>query len=159
MIEAYALPSEVARTDTTSFSVYHQPSADDASEPELIHYGYSKDHRPDLRQYRYLLSTLDPAGIPLASQTLADNGSDDEVYVASWHRLSRIIGHCQFVFVADCKASALATRGAIQQQGGVYCLPLAATGQPPELLKQWVLHRPASIGLSGLSGAVSCMSK
>ncbi|MDF5717364.1 MAG: hypothetical protein PUP93_26760 [Rhizonema sp. NSF051] len=33
-------------------------------------YGYSKDFRPDLLQYRQLLATLDPMGMPLVSVTL-----------------------------------------------------------------------------------------
>lgn len=57
LIRAYQLPTEVGRADTTSFSVHHQKQ-----EPEtqsLLRYGHSKDHRPDLRQYRQMLGTLD----------------------------------------------------------------------------------------------------
>lgn len=64
LIRAYELPTEVARSDTTSFSVYYQPNQevskpDQASAP-LLNFGYSKDRRPDLLQYRQMLATIDP---------------------------------------------------------------------------------------------------
>ena len=90
MIQAYELPTDIARCDTSSFSVYHQ--LDETEEKKsLLRVGYSKDHRPDLRQYRQLLGTLDPAGVPLVSDTLAGNGADDSVYVPTWERLEGII--------------------------------------------------------------------
>lgn len=144
LIEAYALPTKVARSDTTSFSVYHQPATQEADASSLLQYGHSKDHRPDLRQYRYELSTLDPMGMPMAAQVLPGNGADDPLYVRSWQRLRQVIGHSDFLMVGDCKASALATRAQIQQQGGLYCFPLAETGLTPTMLKQWVLEPPTA---------------
>lgn len=141
LIRAYELPTEVARADTSSFSVHHQ-QAESESE-SLLRYGHSKDKRPDLLQYRQMLATLDPAGIPLVSATLAGNGADDPIYYPTWQRMSKVIGHKQFVFIADCKAGAIATRAHIAAGGGIYCLPLPMTGQHPELLKQWVLNPPA----------------
>lgn len=52
LIHAYELPTQVARVDTTSFSVNHQQG--DFPEENLLRYGYSKDFRPDLLQYRQL---------------------------------------------------------------------------------------------------------
>lgn len=97
MIQAYELPTEVARCDTSSFSVYHQVD-EEAEATSLLRFGHSKDHRSDLRQYRQLLGTVDPAGIPLVSETLAGNGADDPVYVPTWHRLAEVIGHKRFIY-------------------------------------------------------------
>jgi hypothetical protein len=58
--------------------------------------------------------------------------------------MTKVIGHKQFVFLADCKAGAIATRAQIASKGGIYCFPLPMTGQHPELLKQWVLNPPAT---------------
>ena len=66
MIRAYELPTEVARCDTSSFSVYHQIEEGNEA-TSLLRFGHSKNHRPDLRQYRQLLGTLDPAGVPLVT--------------------------------------------------------------------------------------------
>ncbi|MCC5666468.1 hypothetical protein LC653_21745 [Nostoc sp. CHAB 5784] len=55
MIRAYELPTEIVRTDTSSFSVNHQKQE---WEENLLRYGYSKDKRPDLLQYKLLVLKL-----------------------------------------------------------------------------------------------------
>jgi transposase len=142
MIRAYELPTEVGRVDTTSFSVHHEQIESEAD--SLLRYGHSKDKRPDLLQYRQLLGTLDTAGIPLVSATLAGNGADDPLYWPTWQRMVKVIGHKQFVFLADCKAAAMATRAQISAADGIYCLPLPLNGNNPLLLKQWVLAPPTT---------------
>jgi len=142
MIRAYELPTEVGRVDTTSFSVHHEQIESEAD--SLLRYGHSKDKRPDLLQYRQLLGTLDTAGIPLVSATLAGNGADDPLYWPTWQKMAKVIGHKNFVFLADCKAAAIATRAQIAAAGGIYCLPLPLTGNNPLLLKQWVLNPPTT---------------
>lgn len=49
IIRAYELPTQIARTDTTNFSVNQGVQSD--IEETLLRHGYSKDKRPDLRQY------------------------------------------------------------------------------------------------------------
>ena len=141
LIRAYQLPTEVARADTSSFSVNHQQG--DSSDENLLRYGYSKDKRPDLLQYRQLLATLDPMGMPLVSATLEGNGADDPLYFPTWQQMAQVIGHKKFVFVADCKAGSIATRAQIAANGGIYCVPVPMSGQHPQYLKQWVLDPPA----------------
>jgi transposase len=140
LIRAYELPTQVARTDTTSFSVNHQQG--DSPQESLLRYGYSKDKRPDLLQYRQLLATLDPMGMPLVSVTLEGNGADDPLYFPTWQKMVKVIGHKNFVFIADCKAGSIATRAAIAANGGIYCVPVPMSGQHPQYLKQWVLDPP-----------------
>jgi transposase len=141
LIRAYQLPTEVARTDTSSFNVNHQQIESESE--SILRYGHSKDKRPDLLQYRQLLGTIDPAGIPLLSSTLPGNGADDPEYWPAWQRMAKVIGHKEFVFLADCKGASMATRGQIAGRGGIYCFPLPMNGQNPLLLKQWVLNPPA----------------
>lgn len=143
LIRAYELPTQVARTDTTSFSVNHQQG--DSPEENLLRYGYSKDFRPDLLQYRQLLATLDPMGMPLVSTTLEGNGADDPLYFPTWQKIAQVIGHKKFVFIADCKAGSIATRAQIAASRGIYCVPVAMSGQHPQYLQQWVLNPPGEI--------------
>ena len=143
LIRAYELPTQVARTDTTSFSVNHQQG--DSPEENLLRYGYSKDKRPDLLQYRQLLATLDPMGMPLVSTTLEGNGADDPLYFPTWQKIAQVIGHKKFVFIADCKAGSIATRAQIAASRGIYCVPVAMSGQHPQYLQQWVLNPPTEI--------------
>ncbi len=121
--------------------VYHQIEEENESK-SLLRFGHSKNRRPDLRQYRQLLGTIDPAGVPLVSETLAGNGADDPVYLPTWQRLVKVIGHKDFIYIADCKAAAHQTRAELAQAGGRYCFPLPMTGHTPSLLKSWVLNPP-----------------
>ena len=135
------MPTDKARSDTTSFSVYHQPRKE-TEESNLLNFGYSKDHRPDLVQYRQMLATLDPMGMPLLGATLSGNGTDESHYLPTWQKLVEIIGHKDFLFLADSQGSTWNNRAKIHQEGGIYCFPLAMHQPRPKLLSQWVANPP-----------------
>ncbi|MBK8751171.1 MAG: DUF4277 domain-containing protein [Candidatus Competibacteraceae bacterium] len=78
LIQAYELPTEVARYDTTSFNVYH--ASDELEGDGILVFGHSKDRRPDLLQFKQGLGTLDPAGVPLLTMTLKGSAADDREY-------------------------------------------------------------------------------
>ena len=144
LIRAYELPTEVARSDTTSFSVYHQlPEQTDGE--SLLNFGYSKDRRPDLVQYRQMLATLDPLALPLLAATLPGQGTDESHYLPTWRHLGEIIGHKNFLFLADCKASSWANRAMIDREGGIYCFPLAMTQPRPKILSDWIANPPTKV--------------
>lgn len=141
LIQAYALPTEVARYDTTTFSVYHAPDTAEQGQG-LLQWGHSKDQRPDLVQFKQGLGTLDPAGVPLLTATRPGGQADDPLYVPAWREMVQIIGHSDFLYVADCKAGALETRATLDHEGGHYLFPLPLTGAVPDWLRQEVLHPP-----------------
>jgi transposase len=141
LIQAYSLPTDIARYDTTTFNVYD--TSDEANEA-LLRFGHSKNHRPDLLQFKQGLGTLDPAGVPLVTHTLSGNTAVDPLYVPAWQELCTVICHRDFLFIADCKAAALDTRAVIDHGGGFYLFPLPKTGDTPALLKRWVLEPPVS---------------
>ncbi|MBN1311673.1 MAG: IS1634 family transposase [Anaerolineae bacterium] len=139
IIRTYELPTETARVDLTSISVYHQPPAED---PGLMRFGRSKDHRPDLRQFKAVLGTLDPAGMPLATDVLSGEQADDPHYIPIWDRMAATLGHTGFLAVGDCKMGSLETRAYIQDHHGFYLMPLPMTGNTPKELQDWVLNPP-----------------
>jgi len=106
-IRVYRLPTETMRLDTTSVSVYHDP----ASGETLLHQGHSKDHRPDLRQFKAMLASLDPLGLPLVCQPVAGNRADDGLYVPAYQAATAALGTSKVLVVGDSKMGALATRG------------------------------------------------
>jgi len=144
LIRAYALPTGVARYDTTAFNVYHDPKAETET-AGLLSFGYSKDHRPDLLQYKLGVSTLDPAGIPILAHVLDGNCADDPLYISAWRETCATLGHSEFLFVADCKASALETRVTLAAEGGHYLFPQTMTGDVPGLLASWVADPPEAL--------------
>ena len=107
-----------------------------------MNFGYSKDRRPDLRQYRQMLATLDPNGLPLLGATLPGQGADESHYLPTWRHLAEIIGDKNFLFLADCKASSWANRAMIDIEGGIYCFPLAMTQPRPKILSDWIANPP-----------------
>ena len=137
-MRAYALPTETARIDLTTVSVHHQPP----DEEGLMRFGYSTDHRPDLRQFKALLGTLDPVGLPLATATLSGEQADDPQYFPAWERLVATIGRPDFLVVGDCQLASLENRARIHQGGGYSRTPLPMTGQTPAELQAWVLKPP-----------------
>lgn len=143
LIRAYALPTAVARYDTTTFNVHHAPP----EAPEaggILSFGHSKDRRPDLLQYKVGLSTLDPAGIPLLSHVVDGKCADDPLYLPAWRETCTVLGHRDFLLVSDCKASALQTRVTIDAEAGYYLFAQTLTGEVPELLATWVLAPPTA---------------
>lgn len=149
LIRAYALPTDTARIDTTTVSVYHQPD-----QTNLLDYGHSKDHRPDLRQFKEVLSTLDPVGVPLCSATVAGHCADDPLYLPIWQRMVKVIGRPDFLVVGDCKLASLENRAQIQAGGGYYLAPLPMTGDTPTDLRHWVLDPPVPPCAIALPGVV-----
>jgi transposase len=142
LIRAYRLPTETVRYDTTTFSVHHAPDENGKAGGGLLVHGHSKDHRPDLPQFKQGLGALDPAGVPIFTNTIAGNAADDPLYVPAWREMSTTIGHTHFLFTADCKAAALSTRTQIAREEGFYLFPLPMTGKVPDYLRDWVLDPP-----------------
>ena len=149
LLRAYALPTDTARIDTTTVSVYHQPD-----QTTILDYGHSKDHRPDLRQFKEVLSTLDPVGLPLCSATVAGHCADDPLYLPIWQRMVKVIGRPDFLVVGDCKLASLEKKAQIQAGGGYYLAPLPMTGDTPADLRHWVLDPPEPPSAIALPGVV-----
>ena len=77
--ERFGLSIKQVHADTTSFSVSGAYEPDpEASEPACIAitYGYSRDHREDLKQWMFGLVTTQDGDVPLFMQPLDGNSSD-----------------------------------------------------------------------------------
>jgi len=140
IIQAFELPTEIGRYDTTSVNVHHSKEGDSG----LLNLGHSKDKRPNLLQFKQGLGVLDPAGIPIESVTISGNDADDPLYVPAWRQMAKTIGTPNFLFVSDCKGSALETRVTQAAEDGFYLIPLARTGKIPEKLENLVKNPPVT---------------
>jgi len=142
-IQAFELPTKVARYDTTSFSIHHEPNKPGEATHELLRFGHSKDYRPDLLQFKQGLGTLDPVGVPIYTDTVSGETADDGLYIPAWKAMAEAIGHPDFLFVCDCKAANMETRATIQDGKGRYLFPVPLTGETPEWLQKQVLSQKA----------------
>ena len=118
-MRVYRLPTETVRLDSTSVSVYHDDVADDSS----LQHGWSKDHRPDLRQFKLMLATLDPLGLPISCQSVAGNRSDNPLYIPAYDAAVAALGTTDVLIVGDSKMTDLSTRGHIVIHGSRYLGP------------------------------------
>lgn len=56
-VTLYELPTATTRHDSTTVSVYQDMDEEEGNEANsILGYGYSKDHRPDLKQFKVMLS-------------------------------------------------------------------------------------------------------
>lgn len=131
LLRVYALEASCVRLDTTTVSSYA-----DVNEEGLLQLGHSKDHRPDLPQVKIALATLDPFGVPLASEVLSGEQADDPVYVPLIDRVHQGLERAGLLYVGDCKMAAEKTRAHVQVQGDFYLCPLSALHVPPATLAQ-----------------------
>ena len=131
-IRAYDLASAVARCDATTGSGYHA-----VKEGGLFQFGYSKDD-PALAQIKLMSGTLDPLGLPLATDVVSGEQADDGLYWPIIARMQRLLARQGVLYVGDCKMSAWETRARIVTAQSQYLCPLPRTGTTPERLEQWV---------------------
>lgn len=133
MIRAYKLKVERVRLDTTTVSVYS-----DEPDAVLFQRGYSKDHRPDLRQLKVMAAGLDPLGVLVGVDVVSGERADDRLYEPMIERLRTDLGASGLMYVGDSKMSALKTRAYIQRTSNRYLCPLAAVGEVPKQMAEWI---------------------
>jgi transposase len=121
-VTVYALASAIIRLDSTSVSVYSELN-------RLIQRGHSKDHRPDLGQFKIMLSTLDPLGMPLHCRVLSGEQADDGLYIPSYDETVRVLGRTDLLVVGDSKMAALATRAHVVAGGSRYLCAYRPVGK------------------------------
>ena len=130
LVRVYRLPPKRVRLDTTSVAVY----SDRSEVAVLFQRGQSKDHRPDLRQFKVMLAALDPLGVLVAADVVPGHRADDGLYLPIIQRLQLSLGERGLLYIGDAKMGALATRAYVQATHNHYLLPLAQIGALPKLL-------------------------
>jgi transposase len=139
LLRVYDLRPSRVRLDSTTASGYWEVSDDG-----LFQFGHSKDHRPDLPQVKVMLATLDPLGLPLATDVLAGARADDPLYLPAIARVRASLQQRGLLYIGDCKMAALDTRAGVQAGGDFYLCPLPAVQVPPALLDQYLRAARAS---------------
>jgi transposase len=133
LVRVYDLRPTRVRVDSTTSSGYWEVTDDG-----LFQFGHSKDHRPDLPQVKVLLATLDPLGLPVATDVLSGERADDPLYLAAIARVRSSLGQRGLLYVGDCKMGSLATRAGIAFHRDYYLCPLSAIQAPPEVIAGYV---------------------
>ena len=104
----------------------------------LFQFGHSKDHRPDLAQVKIMLSTLDPLGMPIATEILPGNKADDPLYIPAINQVRLTLQKSGLLYIGDCKMASIATRSHIAQGKDFYLCPLSAKQITQEEIAQYL---------------------
>jgi len=83
-----------------------------------ITYGYSKDHRPDLKQLLFILTTDADGGVPVQFRTADGNTNDSITHIETWTTLRAVAGRADFLYVADSKLCSFDNLSFIDRAGG-----------------------------------------
>ncbi len=132
-VRGYNLKRRRVRVDSTTVSGYWT-----VTEDGLFQFGHSKDHRPDLPQLKVMLSTLDPLGLPLATQVATGERADDLLYIPAIQQVSASLAEHGLLYIGDCKMAVLGTWAFIQAQNDYYLCPLSEKQLPQEVLGSYL---------------------
>jgi len=89
----------------------------------FITYGYSKDHRSDLKQLLFILTTSEDGGVPVQFRCEHGNASDSRTHEQTWEALCRAARRVDFLYVAAS------------------CAPAASRGWTPSTRAAWSKRR------------------
>jgi transposase len=106
-VQAFVIDLSEFHQDTTTVTFAGdyagQPPATQAERPPRITFGYNKDHRPDLKQLLFGITISADGAVPLHCKTYDGNTTDDQVHRDTWDFLRQLVGHSDFLYVADSK--------------------------------------------------------
>jgi transposase len=131
-IEVYPLPQDVIRCDATTVSGDH-----DVTAGGLVQFGHSKDD-PTRPQIKVMIGSLDPLGMPLATDVVSGERADDGLYLPIIERIRTGLQPPGLLFVGDWKMSALDTRAYLARHQDCYLSPLPLTGATAEAMEAWI---------------------
>jgi transposase len=129
----YDVPLERVRLDSTTSCGFHA-IVDDG----LMQLGHSKDHRPDLAQFKLMAAAAEPAGQLIACDVHPGDAADDPLYLPMIRRVRALLGRTGLLYAGDCKMAALETRAEIQARGDFYLTPLPMTGETKTQFDHWL---------------------
>ena len=87
-----------------------------------------------LPQFKLMIGTLDPLGLPIATDVVSGEKADDPLYLPIYKRIKDILCKSGVLYIGDSKMAALETRAVIARDGNCYLMPLPMTGETPALL-------------------------
>jgi len=147
-VEAFAVSLSELHNDSTSIKFCgHYPLASGrrlrGKRAPIITHGYSKDHRPDLKQLLFILTTSDDGGVPVQFRCEAGNCNDSPTHIETWNALCRAVGGPSFLYVADSKLCAREPMDHIHRRGGRLVCVMPRNRLEDAEFREWLqTHEP-----------------
>lgn len=110
----------------------------------FITYGYSKDHRPDLKQLLFVLTVTADGGVPIQFRCGDGNTNDSTTHIETWETLRQAVGEPGFLYVADGKLCSRENMDYIHRHGGRFVTVLPRNRLEDAEFREWIqTHQPA----------------
>ncbi len=146
--QKFALSFDELHNDSTSVSFCGQYRA--ASRRSMrgrtaptITYGFSKDHRPDLKQLLFILTMDADGGVPVQFRCADGNTSDSQTHIETWNTLRAIAGRVDFLYVADSKLCSRDNLDHIHRAGGRFITVMPRSRLEDAEFRKWIqTHTP-----------------
>jgi transposase len=127
--QVYPIDVNGVRLDATTSFGYHATVPDG-----LMQLGHSKDHRPDLPQFKAMAAAVEGSGYWLGCDVLPGNRADDPLYLPLIARVRATLRQLGVLYTGDSKMAALSTRTDIVRHGDDYLTVLPRTGENKQVI-------------------------
>lgn len=103
-----------------------------------ITYGYSKDHRPDLKQLLFILTASSDGAVPVQFRCADGNTADVVTHLETWETLCAVSGRKDFLYVADSKLCSSENMETIHERGGRFVTVLPRSRREDAQFRKWI---------------------
>jgi len=102
-------------------------------------HGFSKDHRPDLKQLVWILTVTADGAVPITFRVTDGNTADVTTHTDTWDALVALTGEVGFLYVADTKLATFDNCRHIHTRGGRFLSVLPASRKEDRVFRDWVV--------------------
>jgi transposase len=141
--QEFALTLDELHNDSTSIRFCGQYSAASGrsirgKKAPFITRGFSKDHRPDLKQLIFILTTSRDGAVPVQFRCEAGNQSDSRTHEQTWDALCKVSGRTDFLYVADSKLCNEEAMDYIDRRKGRFVCVLPRSRREDREFRKWI---------------------
>ncbi len=149
MIRTFRIELKQFHNDSTTITLHGEYSAATGKPVRgkptiLITYGYNKDHRQDLKQLLWILTVSADGAVPVTFKVTDGNIEDSATHIETWKVLRELVGHPDFIYVADSKLCTYDNLHFIHHvHSGHFVTVLPRTRKEDQLFRDWLQsHNP-----------------
>ena len=146
-VAGYDIDCAELHNDSTSLTLYGAyrdahgtPRA--GQHPARPSRGHSKQHRPDLKQLVWILTTTADGAVPITYRLADGNTEDSTTHIATWDALVAMLGRTDFLYIADSKLATRDNFDHIVGHRGRFVTVLPRTRKEDTTGRAWLAQEP-----------------
>jgi hypothetical protein len=101
-----------------------------------------KDHRPDLKQLLFTLTTSGDGAIPVQSRCADGNTNDSTTHIETWEALRLVADRADFLYVADSKLCTRENMDHIDRRGRRFVTVMPRSRLEDAEFRKWIQTHP-----------------